>query len=51
MSASNCNCLGMQEFSQPVNIICKRAKGPYKSTRKKKKKKEMQNCKHSINER
>ena len=50
MSASNCNCLGMQEFSQPVNIIYKRAKGSYKSTRKKEEE-EMQNCKHSINER
>ena len=34
MSASNCNCLGLQEFSQPVNIVCKRAKGSYKSKRK-----------------
>ena len=34
MSASNCNCHGLQEFSQPVNIFCKRAKGSYKSTKK-----------------
>ena len=35
MSASNCNCLGLQEFSQPMNIFCKRAKGSYKRTKKK----------------
>ena len=34
MSASNCNCLELQEFSQPMNIFCKRAKGSYKSTKK-----------------
>ena len=34
MFASNCNCLGLQEFSQPMNIFCKRAKGSYKSTKK-----------------
>ena len=39
MSTSNCNCHGLQEFSQPMNIFCKRAKGSYKSTKKKKKKK------------
>ena len=34
MSTSNCNCHGLQEFSQPMNIFCKRAKGSYKSTKK-----------------
>ena len=34
MSASNCNCHGLQGFSQPVNIFCKRAKGSYKSMKK-----------------
>ena len=38
MSTSNCNCLGLQEFSQPVNNVCKRPKGSHKRTRKKKKK-------------
>ena len=40
MYALNCNCLRLQEFSQPVNIFCKRAKGSYKKKKKKK---------HSIN--
>ena len=35
MSTSNCNCLGLLEFSQPMNIVCNKAKGSYKSTRKK----------------
>ena len=57
MSTSNCNCHGLQEFSQPMNIFCKRAKGSYKSTKKKKKKKRKKKKKkkkirkHSINER
>ena len=34
MSASNCNCLGLQEFSQPMNIFAKEQKGHTKAQEK-----------------